>query len=222
MGQRLETLATSAVIIAALTVAGSSAYRTVRGPGPSETGGRAPPRYIEDWQVLLNDGIVVGDASASTTLIEFTDFECPFCRNLHETLKRVRQARGKDLRFVLVHYPLTQHAFALGAARAAECAHAAGRFEEIHDLLFEKQDSLGAKTWQSFGAEAGVADTIQFGECARSSLPVERIQRGIAAGERIKVGGTPTVIINGWMYDGLSPDSLDVEIARRSKNRTRN
>lgn len=217
MGSRLETIATSAVIVAALSVAGTSIYRTFAVDSDDAVPGLSAPRYVDDWRKLLDDGIVLGDSTASTTIIEFTDFECPFCRRFHDAIKRVRAARGSSLRFVLVHFPLPQHAFALPAARAAECAHSLGRFDQMQNVLFEQQDSLSSKSWGRFASDAGIPDTSGFKECVGDTRPVDRIQRGMNAGERLRVAGTPTVLINGWMYDALSPDSLEAEIERRSK-----
>ena len=89
---------------------------------------------------------VLGPATAPVTLVEYGDYECPFCRAAHASVEQVRQAMGNDLRFVFRHFPLSQiHPHAYQAAEAAEAAGAQGRFWEMHHLLFANQDRLGLR-----------------------------------------------------------------------------
>ena len=114
---------------------------------------------------------------------------------------------GDSVAHLLVHFPLENHRFAIPAARAAECALAEDRFADYVDLIFEKQDSLGLKTWVSYAVDSGVQDTVSFKQCNASEQPLPRVERGLELGGQIDARGTPTVIINGWRlpvpaYDG--------------------
>lgn len=145
-------------------------------------------------------GIRVGDSAAAATIVEFADLECPACRAFHMTLEEVLKKHPNDLSLVYVAYPLPMHRFALGAARAAECAHRYGRFREWVDVVYDKQDSLGLKSWGSYAKEAGLPDTVAISKCATDPTPVGRIQAGLALGNKIRITGTPTVIVNGWRF----------------------
>ena len=160
------------------------------------------------WSELTSVGHRMGRPDAKVTILEFSDFECPFCRRFSEVAAAVRKAHGDDVAHVFVHYPLTGHRFARPAAHVAECAAAQGRFEEMHDLLFVKQDSLGLKEWSSFAKESGVRNISEFSGCLRDTSKARFIDAGLAAGRSVDVRGTPTVVINGTLYRQLPPDSL--------------
>lgn len=147
--------------------------------------------------------------------MEFSDLECPFCAKFHKAILDARQRYGDSLAVVFVHYPLVeQHKLALAAARAAECAARQDHFEEFITKVYEKQDSLGLKTWSSFASEAGLRDTAAINKCATASDRIARIEDGREVGRKIGVAGTPTVIINGWRYAIPPYDSLDQILAR--------
>lgn len=135
---------------------------------------------------------------APVQLVEFGDFECPYCATFHERLKAVRSRYPTNVALSYVHYPLPMHRFAEPAARVVECAGEQGLFERMHDLLFEQQDQLGQKSWDEYAAEAGVPDRAAFTSCTESSDPVPRITQGRRLGEQLDIQGTPTLIINGW------------------------
>ena len=110
------------------------------------------------------------------------------------------KAHPHDVSLLYVAYPLPMHRFALVAARAAECAYHYGRLREWVDEVYDKQDSLGLKSWGSYALEAGLPDTAAVSKCARDPAPVARIQAGMALGDKIHITGTPTVIVNGWRF----------------------
>jgi protein-disulfide isomerase len=106
-----------------------------------------------------------------------------------------------------VHFPLPMHRFAEPAARVAECAGDQGRFETMHDLLFERQDKFGLEPWNEFATEAGVADGAAFDACIKRTDPIPRVADGKALGNQLDIQGTPTVVINGWKVG--RPPTLD-------------
>lgn len=198
---RFEKAMNVAVVLAALWLAGTVGFRELRTRSISE---RPPvePEYVSEWRSLLPIGITRGPAAARMHVVEFTDLECPYCRQFHETLEAVLASGSGQVAATFVHYPLRMHRFALPAALATECAHEQGRFFAFVDRVLRGQDSLGLKTWSAFAGEAGVHDTLALTRCIRERKSAPRITQGLEAGDRIGVRGTPTVIVNGWKLVG--------------------
>jgi protein-disulfide isomerase len=174
---------TCAVVITALRVRDAlrpAPAAAQRGPASTD------PVPVPDWQQYAAVGHRMGPANAPVTIIEFADFECPVCRKFElGALRYIRNRYPNDVQVVFRHWPLPYHRFAYPAARAAECAGAQGKFEAYHDLLYEKQDSLGLKSFDSFARDAGVADLTVFATCDTATLPVAVIARDSAAARRI-------------------------------------
>jgi protein-disulfide isomerase len=203
----LDQVFSFALTASAVLIAGSVGYRTIAISGrqvSSLTPAASTPAYSPDWRKVLPYGIRVGDASAPVQIIEFADLECPSCRAFHRMLQAVLADRPRDVAVVYVSFPISFHKFALGAARGAECAAAIGRFAEWIDAVYEKQDSLGLKSWGSYAFDAGIQDTASLGRCATDPRPVMRIDSGRVVGKSLGVTGTPTVFINGWRITGAS------------------
>jgi protein-disulfide isomerase len=145
---------------------------------------------------------VLGPATAPVTLVEYGDYECPFCGAAHATLEQVRQVMGDDLRFVYRHFPLTQiHPHAYQAAEAAEAAGAQGRFWEMHDLLFENQDRLGLRDLIGYAGALDL-DLERFVTELRGHAHAVRLREDFLSGVRSGVNGTPTLFVNGVRHDG--------------------
>jgi protein-disulfide isomerase len=166
-------------------------------------------------QQLLPVGTWVGDSTARVKIIEFADYECPYCRKFHDSYALTKKAIGSDVALLYIHFPLSMHRFAGPAIRASDCAGAQGQFPRFSELLFEKQDSFGLKPWVEFAKEAGIADLPAFKRCIDDQRVTPKTQAGIAAGEKLKLEGTPTIIINGWRYWVNPFDSL-TDIVRAS------
>jgi protein-disulfide isomerase len=156
-----------------------------------------------------------GPSKAPLTLVEYGDFECPHCGAAYPVVKKILETLGDRLQFVYRHFPLTQvHPHAEFAAEAAEAAGAQGRFWEMHDLLFENQQTLDDPHILLF-AESLKLDLERF----RLEL-VEHVHRGrvredFMSGVKSGVNGTPTFFINGVRYDG-SWQALLVELTERA------
>jgi protein-disulfide isomerase len=206
---RTENLVTGLIVASAVAVAGANIHREFFRPAPATTGrGITAPTYLKDWKGILEAGTVIGDSAAPVKIIEFADLECPGCRTFYTKVHDLPPAMRSQIAIVFVHYPLSMHRFAMPAARAAECARGEGKFNSVVDVLFNKQDSLGLKSWAAYGAEAGVGDTASFARCAASIRSFPLVDAGRALGKRIGVTSTPTVIINGWRYSSPPYDSL--------------
>jgi protein-disulfide isomerase len=200
MQDRLERALSIVLTVAAAAIAVAFVHREVQGPRKPAAAAVQPPQYLPDWRSLATAGILVGDSAARIKVVEFADFECPYCRTADSVYRDVKKQFGADVALVFIHYPLRMHRFALPAARAAECANEQGRFGEFHDALYSKQDSLGLKSWSSYARDAGVPDIARFGNCTAATTQLARVNAGLALGKRVGVRGTPTVIVNGWRF----------------------
>lgn len=146
------------------------------------------------------------------TLIVFSDFQCPACRMLAQRLERARAKWPNDIRLIYRHYPLTtMHPLAFTAAVAAECAAAQQRFVAYHDILFKKQDSIGSLSWTAIAVNAGVADTTTFATCMSSERATALVREDSLAGVRLRVTGTPAVILNQWRFSDGAPSEETLE-----------
>lgn len=150
------------------------------------------------------DDHVDGPLQAPLTLVEYGDYECPFCRQAYPEIKRIQRSLGEQMRFVFRHFPLHEaHPHALQAAEAAEAAGAQGQFWKMHDLLFENQHALSEPALLSYAEQLGLdlpSFTIQLQE--HRFLP--RIRRDFIGGVRSGVNGTPTFFISGLRHKGTA------------------
>ena len=164
---------------------------------------------------------IIGPEDAPVTLVEYGDYECPYCGAAHLILKKVREVMGDQLRFVFRHFPLTQiHPHAEVAAEAAESAGAQDRFWEMHDLMYENQQMLDPRHLVAFAEQLGL-DRIRFERELRDHVYHDRVRQDFTSGVRSGVNGTPAFFINGLRYDGswdfgpllkaLESASVDVE-----------
>lgn len=197
--------------VAALVVAGTFAYgRFSATEEAAKAKARAAiPLLLSDWPSDVPYGTALTESQGPITIVEFSDFQCPFCRQFDETVKRVERKHPGKMRRMFVHFPLTRiHPHAMAAAKAVECAAEQGRFAQMHGALFAKQDSIGTISWTSFATQAGVADTAKLKGCLARAEQPKKLTEGIAAANRLAVTGTPTVIINGWRLPYPPNDSV--------------
>jgi protein-disulfide isomerase len=149
-----------------------------------------------------------GPPTASVTLVEYGDYECPACGEAYGIIKAVQRAMGDDLCFVFRNFPLSEaHPHAEHAAEIAEEAAVAGRFWPMHDALFENQDALDDGSLLSYGEQLGL-DRERLLRALRGSH-AKRIREDFLSGVRSGVNGTPGLFVNGRRYDGFGdPESL--------------
>ena len=151
---------------------------------------------------------IQGTADAPVTLVEYGDYECPYCGAAYPIIKEVQARMGERLRFVFRNFPITtSHAHAEQAAEAAEAADAQGRFWQMHDLLFENQRRLRDQDLRAYAERLGLA-VEQFDQELAEHVHAERVREDFMSGVRSGVNGTPTFYINGVRHD----DSYEVEI----------
>lgn len=162
---------------------------------------------------------VQGPEEAPIHLIEYGDYQCPFCGRAYGVIKRLQQIFGNDLRFTFRNFPLgIQHPHAMDAARAAEAAAAQGKFWEMHDLLYENQQNLSLERILELTTKLGL-DRNKFTADMASDNVIEKIERDLYEGARKGVNGTPSFFINGKHYlgDWSYPAMLETLTALRKK-----
>jgi protein-disulfide isomerase len=146
-----------------------------------------------------------GPANAPLTLVEYGDYQCPYCGAAYPVVKQLQETLGKKLRFAFRNFPLTQaHPYALIAAEAAEAAALQGKFWEMHDLIYERQEILEADILPSWAQELGL-DLGKFGAAIRQGDITKRIKEDRTSGIHSGVNGTPSFFINGTRHDD-APD----------------
>jgi protein-disulfide isomerase len=145
-----------------------------------------------------------GSADAPIKLLEYGDYECPFCGDAHAMVQEIQRRLGDDLLFAFRNFPLTNiHPHAEHAAEAAEAAGDQGNFWGMHDLLFENQSALEDEDLSAYAAELGL-DARRLIRQVAWKIYAPRIHEDFKSGVRGGVNGTPTFFINGERYDGVS------------------
>ena len=143
-----------------------------------------------------------GADDAPVTLVEYGDYECPYCGMAHPIVKKAQEDLGSQLRFVFRNFPLAEaHPHARLAAQAAEAAGAQGNFWEMHDTLFEHQDALDVEDLVAYAESLGL-DTAKFKRDLEAPAFVKRVRDDFRSGVKSGVNGTPTFFMNGVRYDG--------------------
>ena len=201
----------------------ANAYRALvtelRKSGPAVSMTLEAPRYAVE---VAPDDPVLGSASAPVTVVEFSDFQCPFCKQVMPTLKKLREAYGDRMRIVWKDFPLTSiHPQAFKAAEAAHCAREQGKFWEYHDRLFENQQALESDSLKKYASDAGL-DAGKFNACLDAAKYAERVQAQMGVGTALGVSSTPSVFINGRMVSGAQPYEtftaiIDEELERAAR-----
>lgn len=159
-----------------------------------------PPRAA----VAEGGGAAKGPKDAPVTIVEFSDFQCPYCARVGPALKRLEETYGDRLRIVFRNYPLPIHPNAPKAAEAALCAQDQGKFWEMHDKLFANQQKLQVADLKTTGAEIGL-DPRAFAQCLDSGKHEAALRADAEQGTAYGVSGTPAFFINGRFVSGAQP-----------------
>jgi len=153
---------------------------------------------------------VRGPADAPVTLVEYGDFQCPYCGDAYPVVHELVERFGERLRFVFRHMPLADlHPRAPAAARASEAAAAQGRFWEMHDRLFEHQLELRDEELRGHAEAVGVDDAARFDAELRDGVHAARVEEDYASGARSGVPSTPRFFVNGLIHLG-SPSHAEL------------
>jgi predicted DsbA family dithiol-disulfide isomerase len=178
-----------------------------------------PPRL----QHPIPGGQTIGPADASVSIVEFSDFQCPFCANLAGSLLRLRNEYPSDVRLTFKQFPLPIHPQAAKAAEAALCAAAQHRFWQMHDVLFGQQSAIAAERFSELAVRAKL-DIPAFEKCLSSRQSLPEVNADHTQGMMLGITATPTVFLNGQIIVGAKPyDELramvDAEIKRAAGRR---
>lgn len=166
---------------------------------PAPVGG--PVKEVSDADHIL------GKKDAKVTVIEYSDFECPFCGQIEPALKQMMTEFPNDVRLIYRHFPLSFHPQAQKAAEASECAAKLGgndAFWKMHDKLFQNQQTLGAETYSRLAKELGLNEG-NFKTCLDSGEMAAKVNSDMASGNDAGVNGTPATFINGKLVSGAVP-----------------
>lgn len=207
---RFDTLVTVTLVMCAVVTTGLVLRRELAPPTDVQMRRDQKPVLVSHWRDYISKGVRIGPENADVQIIEFADFECPFCGSFHRTMKTLRERYPTQVTLIYVHFPLPTHRFAVPAARVAECAGEQGRFEAMHDQLFERQESFGLTPWSDYATAAGVRDLVAFDACINRTSGARRIEEGRELGNNLNIEGTPTVIVNGWKL-GRPPSSEELD-----------
>jgi len=158
-----------------------------------------------------------GGPKAPITIVEFSDYQCPFCKRAEDSVNKVMQTYGNKIRLVYRDYPLPMHPMARPASEAAACANAQGKFWEYHQKLFDNQAALSDDKIKQLAKDVGL-DDAKFDDCLKQKPFKDKIDQDVADGGKVGVNGTPAFFINGRMIDGAQPvekfkEIIDEELA---------
>ncbi len=175
---------------------------------------------VERFRVPL-EGPSKGPANAKVNIVEFSDFQCPFCSRVVPTVEQILKAYPNDVRIFFRHNPLPFHPNAPLAAEAGVAAAAQGKFWEMHDKMFANQQNIARADLEKYAAEIGL-DTAKFKQALDSGAGKAKVQEDLKAAQQIGVQGTPNFYINGRNVQGAQPFEefkkvIDDEIQRANK-----
>jgi protein-disulfide isomerase len=201
LGGALDTDAGSVKSAADTTVNTNTAPAAVP-TNPAPTPGTVVSIPIDDGDHIR------GNVNAPVTIVEYSDYECPFCNKFHPTMKQVMDEYGDQVRWVYKHFPLDSiHSEARPAAIAAECAANLGgndAFWSFTDSLFENQTRLGDDLYKELAVDLGLSASA-FDECYSSKATADKVQEDYVEGQQMGVRGTPGNFVNGQSVSGAVP-----------------
>lgn len=169
-------------------------------------------RYLETPEVESQD-FQIGSSDAKVHIVEFSDFQCPYCKAFQTTIEDVVKEYGDQVFFVYKHYPLPIHQFAESASNAALCAQDQDKFQEYGDLLFSKQDEWSrltdpSATFEKYARQLGL-DSVEFSDCLKNKKHQDQIDADKTTAESFGLTGTPGTFVNGRFLNGaVTKDDL--------------
>ncbi len=228
LGQQLPSMQQPSAL-AGLPEANNSELQE-SGPGLKEADPQPSPK-LEPKQPaqptgLADDDAFIGPKDAKVTVVEFSDYECPYCGAAAGTHKQlISQFKSRDpswkpavpklkelaeqgvIKFVYRDFPLSFHQNAQKAAEVAECAGEQEKFWEMHDKIFENQDSIDAASLKQYAKDIGLNST-EFDQCLDSGEMEEEVKKDLADGQKLGIRGTPAFFVNGTLISGAQPFSV--------------
>lgn len=223
--QLITLLLVVAIVLSVVNIYGTwqikKQIETLPEGGAAPAAPSAPEVPSGPVDVSLDDDPVLGDKNAPVTIVEFSDYECPFCgryfTQTYPQLKKDYVDSGK-VKIVFRDYPLPFHGNAQKASEASECADDQGKFWELHDKMFSNQQALSVADLKKYAGELAL-DQKKFDECLDSGKYASEVQNDLNDGSKYGVSGTPSFFVNGLLLVGAQPYSefkrlIDAELAK--------
>jgi protein-disulfide isomerase len=183
-------------------------------------GGKGP-NPNKRYSVNTKGSPAIGPETAAVTIVEFSDFQCPFCGRVGPTLKQIRKEYGDQVRIVFKHQPLDFHAKAPAAHAAAEAAHRQGKFWEMHDKIFAEQKAMSPEKYVEYATELEL-DVDQFKVDVASADVKKKVDADKKEAAKLGSTGTPGFFVNGLNLRGAKPfeafkEVIDKELDKKKK-----
>jgi protein-disulfide isomerase len=186
------------------TIAGMAGGGRDAGAAAAARAGRPDPS--RRYAVNTAGAPVKGDRDAKLAIVEFSDFQCPFCSRVAPTLAQIEDEYGDKVRIVFKHLPLSIHPKAPAAHAAAEAAHRQGKFWEMHDKIFADQQGMSPEKYLEYAQQLGL-DIERFRQDLASAEVKQRIDADTGEASKLGVSGTPAFFVNGRFLSGAQPFS---------------
>jgi protein-disulfide isomerase len=195
----------------------AAAQPAAKPAAPTPRSRRPDPNRVYDIQ--LGKAPIKGSAKAAITVVEYSDFQCPFCARVTPTLQQVQKEYGDQVRIAFKHLPLSIHPKAPAAHAAAEAAKNQGKFWEMHDKIFANQREMSEANYVVYATQLGL-DVDKFKSDVASSDTKKRIDADKSEASRLGVTGTPAFFVNGRFLSGNQPFAsfkrlIDEELAKK-------
>jgi protein-disulfide isomerase len=220
------------ILIAAFLISGSILYsKNVKqdnsqlaqvGQNPTPPAPSTPtPANLSEVLKITKDDVILGDPNAPITMIEYSDYQCPFCKRFFdesEAILRKEYIESGKVKMIYRDFPLPGHPYAMPAAEAANCAKDQGKFWAYHDLIFKNQNNLATIDYLKLAEELKM-NVQEFKNCLDSKKYTQKIQNDYNSASSIGVNGTPTFFINGKQVVGAQPYSVFKNIIEQELNK---
>ena len=213
----IVALATALIVLGLVWIRDSGNTDVPTGNVPAAVGAAqvpSAPRVPLDMNTLADDDPFLGKEDDPVVIIEWSDYECPFCeRFFSQTLPQIKEKYIKTGKVKLVYrdFPLDIHPEATPAALAANCAGKQDKYFEFHDKIFENQQSMGSTSYKKWAQEVGV-DVSAWEKCTKDPQQLQEVTKDLSDGAQAGIRGTPGFIINGQLVSGAQPFSVFEQI----------
>lgn len=201
MDARLESGLLIVLTVCAVLVTGVVVRRELV---PSQVrGGPRAPVYEKDWREHLVGIQWLGTPDAVDTILVYSDFQCPFCRQFFDAVDELARMEGASLAILHRNFPIsTIHPHARAAAIAGHCASLEGRWREFHTLVFDHQERIPELRWHDVGRQIRVPDSLRYRACLNEPETHRVLAADSVSAVSLGIPGTPLVFVNGWRTDG--------------------
>lgn len=173
---------------------------------------RRGPDPAKEYSFDLSNHVPRGNPNAKVTIVEFSDFQCPYCQRMAANLEEILKEYPNQVKLYFKHRPLTSiHPYAQRAAEAAAAARAQGKFWEMHDIIFKNRTALDPASLEKYAAEIGL-DVKKFKAALENRTYQEEVDKDTREAEQYEINSTPTVFINGRYVPNPSPDVVKAQV----------